>query len=194
MTTKAELESRRQRISEAAWRVLARDGLGDLSVRKVAAEVGLPPSSLRYLFPTQTSLREQAIALVLERLGARVAAVRLPEDDPQWPLAILLELLPLDPERRLEMEVFLALGTAAMAEPDLQEVHLRVHEAVHATCARAVGALCGRDGAALDVEINRLHALVDGLALHIVRQPPSSSTRWAVDALETHLAQIRATA
>jgi AcrR family transcriptional regulator len=108
-----ELEERRQLVSEAAWRILVRDGLGELSVRNVAAEAGLAPSSLRYVFPTQASVREQAVSLVRDRLTERLRAVPTEPDGRARARAMLLELMPLDADRRMEMEVYLALGTAA---------------------------------------------------------------------------------
>jgi AcrR family transcriptional regulator len=188
MARPLDKEERRRQVSEAAWRVLVRDGLAALSVRNVATEAGLPPSSLRYTFPTQASVREHAASLVVERLGQRVNEVNTTL--PDWPRAVLMELLPLDAERRMEIEVFLALGTAAMTDASLRRPHLAVHLAAREVCVRALCAL--RDGADIsDIEVEGLHALVDGLALHIVRQEPNADTAWATQVLETHLVGMR---
>lgn len=173
-------------MSEAAWRVLVRDGLEALSVRNVAAEAGLPQSSLRYTFPTLASVRERAVALVVERLQERVDAVDV--DAPGGARALLAQLLPLDAERRTEMEVYLALGTAAMTDPTLRDGHRAAQRAVREVCGRALAALTGRGAA--DVEVRELHALVDGLALHVVRQEPDVDPRWALEVLDAHLARI----
>jgi AcrR family transcriptional regulator len=185
-----DVEKRRQEVSEAAWRVLVRDGLAGLSVRNVAAEAGLPPSSLRYTFPTQTSVRERAIELVLARLLARVEAVDTPAPSPAWARAVLHELLPLDAERRMEMEVFLALGTAAMTDVALRHAHRETHTAVRAVCARAVSALLLGIPDPGGFETERLHALIDGLALHIIRQDPAEETSWATATLDEHLSRL----
>ena len=179
-------------ISAAAWTVLARDGLSDLSVRKVAAEVGLPPSSLRYLFPTQASLREQVIDLVLDRVKDRTDAIAGPGGDAAWARTALLEVLPLDEIRITEMEVYLALGTAAMTDPALRDGHQRVHQAIRGVCARAARAVLGPEAA--PVEVERLHALVDGLALHLVRDPSRADGQWAVEVLDAHLASLSGSA
>ncbi|MGF0118579.1 TetR/AcrR family transcriptional regulator [Promicromonospora sp. Marseille-Q5078] len=178
-------DERQRQVSEAAWRVLVRDGLEALSVRNVAAEAGLPQSSLRYTFPTVASVRERAVALVVERLRERVDAVDVA--GPGGARAVLAQLLPLDAERRTEMEVYLALGTAAMTDPGLREGHHAAQDAVRAVCARALGALTGQDPA--DVDVRELHALVDGLALHVVRQDPDADPGWALDVLDAHLAR-----
>ncbi|MGC5168080.1 TetR/AcrR family transcriptional regulator [Luteimicrobium sp. DT211] len=191
MPRRVDREARQRQVSEAAWRVLLRDGLEGLSVRNVAAEAGLPQSSLRYTFPTVASVRERALGLVSERLRARVDAL-----DPAAPgraRALLLELLPLDAERRVEMEVYLALGTAAMTDPTLREAHRAAQEGVRRVCEEALDALPPAprraDGRG-SLEVSDVHALVDGLALHLVRQDPDAPTGWAVEVLDAHLARL----
>lgn len=162
-----------------------REGIPALSVRKVAAEAGLPPSSLRYTFPTQASLRIRAYDMVVERLADRVAAIA---PGAGWARAVLLELLPLDEPRRLEMEITVVLGTAAMADGDLRATHRRAHQAVRDLCERVVGVL-GVGPEDVRVETERLHAMVDGLALHMIRQ--GEGTDWAVRVVDTHLASLK---
>jgi DNA-binding transcriptional regulator YbjK len=181
-------------VSEAAWRVMVRDGLTALSVRNVAAEAGLPPSSLRYTFPTQASVRDSAVALLVERMAERVArhgesGGESDADDPREAAAaraILLELLPLDDERRVEMEVSLALGAMAATDRALWQAHQRTHLAVREACARAIELMGADQG-----DIEGTHALIDGLALHLVRQAPQAGDAWALRALDAHLHRLR---
>lgn len=177
-----DVAERDRLVSEAAWRVMVRDGLTALSVRNVAAEAGLPPSSLRYTFPTQASVRDSAVALLVERMARRVA--RHGDDDAR---AVLLELLPLDDERRVEMEVSLALGAMAATDRALWQAHQRTHLAVREACARAID-LLGADAR----EVAGLHALIDGLALHLVRQSHDAGDDWALVALDAYLGRLPA--
>jgi len=193
MARSIDLADRRRTVSEAAWRVLARDGLGALSVRNVAAEAGLPPSTVRYVFPTQASLREHAITLVFDRTRERIEAV--PTDVPPRERAhrIVLELLPLDEERVLELEVYLALGNAALTDAELRPALDEAVREMRAWCEEVLG-LVGEHGlreadreADREYETRRLHALVDGLAMHLVRLAPGESGEWAIDVLDRHL-------
>jgi AcrR family transcriptional regulator len=177
-------DERDRTVVEATWRVLTRDGLAALSVRNVAAEAGLAPSSLRYTFPTQASVRARAVRAVLDRLTARVAAIPADVAGTAWARAALLELLPLDDERRTEMEVTLALGAAAMTDDDLRPSHDAMSATVRRVCTQAATAL-GRDR---EVDIDHLHALIDGLALHIVHRNHGDATSWVVAVLDDHLA------
>ena len=181
-------------VSEAAWRVMVRDGLTALSVRNVAAEAGLPPSSLRYTFPTQASVRDSAVALLVERMAARVArhgtsdehdAARARAARTGAARGILFELLPFDDERRVEMEVSLALGAMAATDRALWQTHQRAHLAVREACATAAE-LLGADAR----EVDGLHAFIDGLALHLVRQSPEAGDEWAERALDAYVARI----
>jgi AcrR family transcriptional regulator len=173
-----DIREREREVSEAAWRVMARDGVTALSVRNVAAEAGMSPSSMRHFFPTQASVRVRAVALLLDRLVERVAKAEEGNEGPERAQAILLELLPLDRERRTEMEVTLAFGTLAMTDPTLRETHQQIFDAVRALCARAVRFL-GAD----ESEVADTHALIDGIALHLVQQKPGADSEWVLDAV-----------
>jgi len=187
MPRTVDVEERDRQVSEAAWRVLVRDGIPALTVRKIAAEAGLPPSSLRYTFPTQASVRIRAYELALERVQARVAAI--PRDD-AWARKALLELLPLDEPRRLEMEVSLTLGTAATTDPSLRHTRRAGHRVARTLCEDVVRTLHVAPDT-IPVEAERLHVMIDGLAMHLIGQDPTDDTTWAIRVLDTHLAQLR---
>ena len=189
MPRAVNIEERQTLVSEAAWRVLVRDGLTELSVRKVAAEAGLPPSSLRYTFPTQASVRDRAVTLLVERMSERISRMAQTGTDAERARAILVELLPLDNERRIEMEVSLALGAMAMTDEALRATHEQTHSAVRDLCAQAL-ALLGAGMSAEVSDVRATHALIDGLALHLVRQQPSESTDWAIAVVDAHLRSL----
>ncbi|ABS05777.1 TetR/AcrR family transcriptional regulator [Kineococcus radiotolerans] len=185
-------------VAEAAWRVAAREGVRAVSVRGVAAEAGLATASLRRAFPTQASLLAYCLDLARRRAAGRIAALAQ-VTDPGSALAVLVELLPLDAERRLEAEVQFALGTAALTDPALRPAADAAHEDVATACRHVARALTGGPAAtdptqpdATDPATAHLHALLDGLALHLVRQAPAAPTGWAVEVLRGHLATLAA--
>ncbi|MET9383529.1 TetR family transcriptional regulator C-terminal domain-containing protein [Streptomyces sp. NPDC002928] len=102
-----------------------------------------------------------------------------------WARAVLLESLPLDESRRLEMEVSLAFGIAAMTDAALRDAHRAAHQAVRAICTEVADSASSATDTELEAE--RLHALMDGLALHLVLQEPGEDSAWAVRALDAHL-------
>lgn len=181
-------------MGEAAWRVVVRDGVTKLSVRNVAAEAGIAAGSLRYLFPTQETLRAYVLDLVRQRVADRISGMR-----PEQPMRRAVEmyfaqLLPLDNERRVEMEVFLSVGVLALTDPALRPAYARAHHDLREGC-REMLALLATDleysGLDPDSETARTHALIDGLALHLIRQPVDESTTWATMELARHLDSLR---
>ena len=199
MPRTVDLDDRRRIVGEAAWRVLVRDGPTEVSVRKVAAEAGLPPSSLRYTFPTQASVRDAAVELLVSRLRERVDRAADTTGGRDAARAVLLELLPLDDERRAEMEVTVAFTALALTDPSLRTAHEQTHAAVHDVCALALAHLGARGAASaagsveladVDVDVELTHAVVDGLALHLLAQAVGTDASWAVTALDAHLALL----
>lgn len=186
---------RREELAEAAWRVLLRDGVGKVSVRNVAAEAGLTVSSLRHVFATQDELLEFALELVLDRVRQRVEPL-LPVADRRGVEAVACEFLPLSPERWAEMEVYLSLFMAAGTNPELAPHRDQAHAALRASCRNLISALDnGTDlapGADQELEAQRLHALLDGLAMHIVFEGVRGDTAGARRVLRAHLDALAA--
>jgi hypothetical protein len=111
-----------------------------------------------------------------------------PSDDPRETAARLLhEVLPLDAERHAEMQVWLAFTARALVEPELRELRDRAHEGLRSLCAIAVG-LLGGGGA----EAERVHALIDGLALHAVLDPATTTPGRQVELLAAELDALAA--
>ncbi|MBB2947673.1 AcrR family transcriptional regulator [Actinoplanes lutulentus] len=179
--------ARDRAVIDAAWQVIAREGITALTVRRVAAQAGLAPSSLRYTFPSQAVVREKAIIAVSEHLSGRVAALPAGLTGRAWARAALLELLPLDQQRRLEMEVFLAFGMAALADETLQPLWNATDAVVRDVCARAIEAAKGEAaGGEAGPHLDRLHALVDGLAFHLLVRPDQQDG-WAQTVIDREL-------
>ena len=187
--------AREVEVAEAAWRVLSARGVGALSVRTVAAEAGLATGSLRRAFPTQDALLVFSLELVARRVRERIGRLDLSAPAPAPQTAVLLELLPLDAGRRLEMEVFLHLGSLAPGGGALRAVYDTAHRELAEAAREVLGSLVTAGWARADLDLpreaRRLHALVDGLALHLVRQDAAAPTAWATDVLTAHLDQLR---
>jgi AcrR family transcriptional regulator len=187
-------QARERAVGEAAWRVVVRDGVTKLSVRNVAAEAGIATGSLRYLFPTQETLRAYVLDLVRRRVADRVSSVDLEQPVRRAVEMSFAQLLPLDAERRVEMEVFLSVGVLAFTDAALRPAYERAHHDLREGCRQMLTWLAtDPDYSALDAqsETARTHALIDGLAVHLVRQQADESTTWATEELARHLDSLR---
>ncbi len=175
MPRQVDPEQRRAELAEAVWTVIRRDGLQRASVRNVAREAGLSMGSLRHYFATQSELLCFAMQLVGDRARARVRALQPAADPRATAERLLQELVPLDDERRAESEVWLAFTGHALVDPGQRAIHQRIHDELNGACATALTLLAdaGLPPATLDIRLEaaRLHALLDGLAVHAVTRP-----------------------
>ncbi|PRY40251.1 TetR family transcriptional regulator [Geodermatophilus tzadiensis] len=198
MPRTVDAAERRRQIAEAVWRVIRRDGVPGASVRAVAREAGTSMGSLRHWFATQDELLHFAMTLVVERARARgEAAASAGGPLVARLLRVLEETLPLDDERQAETEVWLALTARALVDPRLAELRDRSAAELHAFCGDVVRVLTeageARSGLDLDLEAERLYAVLDGLAVHAVSRPTALPADRARQVLAAHLDSLRDT-
>ena len=191
-------DSRRHEIAHAVWRIVLRDGVSAVSIRDVAAEAGLSVGSVRHVFGSKAELLEYSMALVHEQTRDRVAAHFAIKDPRKFAEAVLAELLPLDDQRRTEMAVNMAVVAESPSHPGLRRVALDAQQAVSEACAAVLTRLRHDDlirpGADMAYEAERLHALVDGLALHALTAERKDLRPKAILAvLRAHLAELAPT-
>jgi AcrR family transcriptional regulator len=195
MPRQVDPERRRAELAEAVWTVIRRDGLQRASVRNVAREAGLSMGSLRHYFATQSELLCFAMHLVGDRARERVRRLPPATDPRQAAEQLLHQLVPLDDERRAESEVWLAFTGAALADPEQRAIHAQIHDQIRGACASALTLLADAgqtaDGLDLSLEAARLHALVDGLAVHATMRPANLPPARVVAILARHLDSLR---
>jgi AcrR family transcriptional regulator len=183
--------ARREDLARAVWRVVRREGLDRASVRAVAQEAGLSMGSLRHYFGSQSELRIFAMRMVIDRIEQRILALQLPDDPLQAAQMALAELLPLDAERQAENQVWLAFTAAALVDPDLQALRTEAYDLEREGCRRWVRRL--RPTATLrevNLEADRLFALLDGLAVHAAMRPEQATPKRLLGVLTCHLEQV----
>jgi AcrR family transcriptional regulator len=198
MPRQVDPEQRRAEIAEAVWTVIRRDGLQRASVRNVAREAGLSMGSLRHYFATQAGLLCFAMQLVGERARVRVRSLQPAADPRATAERLLLELVPLDDERRAESEVWLAFTGRALVDPEQRAIHQQIHDQLNGACATAITLLAeaGLTPGDLDVDLEatQLHALLDGLAVHAVMRPERVTPARITAVIGRHLDTLQATA
>ena len=168
-------DERRALIVEALWRVIARDGAHGVSVRHVAAEAGMPKSSIGHYVGTMPQLMGLAVDQLVQENTDYVLSLDLFSLDLDKATEVLYTLVPVSERRRHMSGVWLLLASQAGADPEFAEVLRRLNASV----ADGLGDLLrgmqqqglthpGRD---IDREVRRLHALIDGLALQCMTDP-----------------------
>ncbi|MCO5974499.1 TetR family transcriptional regulator C-terminal domain-containing protein [Actinoallomurus soli] len=119
------------------------------------------------------------------RSPGRTAVPVLPRERPKQRLGVPTRLLP---------PVWLAFTVSARTREELRPYAERLYdqtrELVHKVLAAAERTGVLRDGIDVDIETERLYALVDGLALHSVLQPGRLDAESLRAALRRHLDEI----
>ena len=123
MAQRPTTEQRRRQIAEAVWRLAGTGGLEHVTLRHVAAEAAVPVRLIQYHFGTRQQLLVGALEILNtdaeQQARARLAALHNPT-----PLdlirGIVLELLPLDEERRTRHLIYAAYFIKMLTDADLQ--------------------------------------------------------------------------
>lgn len=176
--------------------MVGRSGVEGASLSAIADEAGLAIGSVRHYFPSHDAIllfaMQELADRVTGRLRARIEGLSADGVDLEVATDFLSELLPLDDQRRLEAEVWLAFITASRTRPALTDVAERVSTGIRSVVGRALtgaarrGVLGFGDPA---VETERLAALLDGLTLAIIR-PPGIRVATAREVLRRHLESL----
>lgn len=189
-------DERRAAIAAALWQVVSRSGIHAVSVRSVAAAAGMSPSALRHYFATQDELLGFALTAVVHRVEARLL--------PRWDeltgdrgaRTIIEQFLPLDEDRRIETEVYLAFIGRAHGDPALRAIRDSADARTHRALRHALDLLAAAGsldpGRPIAAETDRLHALVDGLAMQGALLPERCPPTYQLRVLRAHLRDLSA--
>lgn len=185
------VEERKQLIAEATWRVIVEKGMEGATVRNIAEAAGLSLGALRHYFSNQDELLIYAMNLVMENVTRRVEKVlteNLPL--PEQVLKILLQVVPVEEQTLIEMEVWFAF----IAHSKHKAGKSAPFDALFGGMGKIVAELGRqgylRDGLDLNLEIERLYAVLDGLAIHALFEPERLNRDLVTRTLTYHLNSI----
>lgn len=195
-------ENRKALLAEAVWRIAQERGIGAVSVRSVAEQAGVVVGSLRHVFPTRAELLAFSAELMVQRATERIQAIPRSDDHQLYALLVLEQLLPLAADSRTELEVNIALIAEAPAQPELRTIRDDAQHRLEELCVQLVELLTSRPRSRHVVQQGRrLHALLDGLAIHLLSQPHADTENgatgddtaaggWAVAILRDEISEI----
>lgn len=185
-------EERRQELAEAVWRVILRDGVEGVSVRNVAAEAGWSTGALRHYFGTKEELLASGAQLLDERVRGRIEGKHHGGTPREAARSVLCETLPLDEDRRADGALWFAFAARSLVDPRIAEEHGVVFDGVRELCSRLIHHMAEGgwlvSGLDPEMEATRLHALVDGLAVHGLMGRLGNEE--ILEVLDAHLARI----
>ena len=189
-------DERRRRIVDALWRLVEREGAGAISVRSVAAEAGMPKSTIGHYVGTLPELLALAVQDVVDQTTAQVLALDLFTLDAEKSVDAFLAVVPLTPRQRQRAQVWMLLVAQTSSNEELQPVLHHFNELVFdgilfgLTAMRNQGLIPAHVD--LEMEGRRLHALVDGLSLQVLTDPEHMTTSRVREILAAHVTGIQA--
>ena len=171
---------RRFEVSEAAWRVIVREGLDRTSMRAIAQEMNCTTGVVTHYFRNKQALIMFALHQVTERLQIKMAEAIAPLTDisqvnelDQF-VAMLLSFLPFDQERQDILQVWVAFLGYAVGRAELMAEHQKSAAQLRNVIIQALTTLQQQGRIRPDVEpameANTVLALVNGVSLDSLLQ------------------------
>ena len=185
-------EKRRKRIAKAMWKVILKKGMEGATVRNIAQEAGLSLGALRHYFPNQDELIVYAMDLVQEKVKKRILTKANGDLPPkETVMNVLLDIVPINEEQHIETEVWFAF----MAHVKHRKDELPIPEdGVFTVAQQAIHFLDThgqlKPGLDIDLEIERLYAVVDGIAVHALLDSKRLNRQRMMKTIEYHLDSI----
>ena len=163
--------------ADATIAIIAEEGFDRVSVRSVAARLGVAPGTVQYRSPSRRTLLTDALVRSVQRQAGRVVSHEVDSAQPETLVRALAELLPTGAVQREDAAAWVAFGAAASTRPWLADPYW---EALQIMRTWVEGVLAdarkaGRMRADLSpAEGARLvTAVVNGLTLDLLNAPPT---------------------
>ncbi|MER7081927.1 transcriptional regulator, TetR family [Saccharopolyspora kobensis] len=183
----------RRRILDAVFDLVARGGLAEASLRKVADASGINIGSVRHYFDSHEALMVAAAEEVGARMERRLAATATPQhpasaaERRELLQAVALAVLPIAPEERAELIVLVEFLVAARIRPEFRQVTVRMGTDMRYVVRQALE-LTGVQADDLQTEL--FVAVIEGLTFELVYPHGSQEDLSPVDVLRHHIATL----
>ena len=193
-------KDRRFEVSEAAWRVIVREGLDRTSMRAIAHEMNCTTGVVTHYFRNKQELILFALHQVTERLQIKMAEAIAPLTDvsqiesPEQLVSMLLSFLPLDSERQAILKVWVAFLGYAVGRDDLMADHQKSAGELRVLIIQALTTLQSKGYIRAEVdpemEANGILALVNGVSLDSLIQAERLSTAQQEEIIRRHVSRL----
>jgi len=175
MPKKVDHDARREELVLAAWRVIAANGIDEVTIRDIARESGYSSGVLAHYFKNKDDLLAHALRLSHTRIRKRYdAEVETPKAADAL-RAILIDNLPMDEQRELETRIEMSFWARALRNEELHEIQQEESETLR-TLLRELVEKAKKDKAIAkkhdrEAILELLGAMIDGISLHALLYP-----------------------
>jgi AcrR family transcriptional regulator len=171
-------DARREDVSEAVWRVLARCGVGGLTIRSVAAEMGATTGLVSHYFPTKRALLVHARCVAELRTANR--SRRTGEEPGIARLrAAILDVLPLTPEMVAMSKAWVSFWDAAIGDEDLGDSETLRYQKWRTRLCELITDAQQRGEVTMDTSAEDLSVIVGSFAHGLVVQSLFDAERFS---------------
>lgn len=160
-------DKKKQEILTIAYENIQKQGKQGTSVRSIASNANMTPGQIRYYFPNQTQLLQEVLNMLSKHIEEKIFSLLSNNALPIQERIVqsILLTMPLDEQRRADMIVWLAVQ-----ESNAQSNEHPMTDDIYRLVAASFEQLDHHNmiKKSIDKEkaITKLHALIDGLALH----------------------------
>ena len=165
--------------ADATIAIIAEEGFDRVSVRSVAARLGVAPGTVQYRSPSRRTLLTDALVRSGQRQAGRVLSHEVDPAQPETLVRALAELLPTGAVQREDAAAWVAFGAAASTRPWLADPYW---EALQIMRTWVEGILAdARKAGRMRVDLSPAEgarlvtAIVNGLTLDLLNAPPTES-------------------
>ena len=175
MPKKVDHDARREELVLAAWRVIAANGIDEVTIRDIARESGYSSGVLAHYFKNKDDLLAHALRLSHTRIRKRY------DTEVDTPVAvdalraILIDNLPMDEQRDLETRIEMSFWARALRNEELHEIQREESETLRKLLRELVDEAKKEKAVAKKHDreevIELLGAVIDGISLHALLYP-----------------------
>ena len=186
---------RRVKVSQAAWRVIVREGLDRTSIRAIAQEMSCTTGVVTHYFRNKQELILFALHQVTERLKILMEQGVAHRSGCDRLVAMLSSFLPIDRERQEILRVWVAFLGYAVGRESLMLDHQRSAGELRQVIIQELVALQKqkliRSDIKPEIEANILLALVNGISLDTLIQEQRLTMEQQEVVLKSYVSRLQ---
>lgn len=186
--------ARREEVAEATWRVIARQGIEATTIKEIARETGYSTGIFAHYFKSKDELLLYALQLASLRMAARMWKKGEEAAGNQVLRNVLLEVLPLDEERRLEWQIWVTFWGRAVRDASMAEEQRSWYVEYRSLLRGLIldGQRSGHIRPDIDAakESDSIVALVAGIGMQATLEPRRFPPEYQIALLDRHLSSL----
>ncbi|GIO59605.1 TetR/AcrR family transcriptional regulator [Paenibacillus cineris] len=187
-------DQKRKLIAESAWKIIETKGIEHASIRAVAAAAGVSPGALRHYFSTQDELLLFIVDYYLTRGADRAKGIEISRIPMKAALEVVLELLPMDSDKRTVAGVWWVFAIRSLTSPALQDKKDELTDGLHDLSRTVLDLLAKAEllPSSIDMELEslRLAALIEGLTVLALLRPEIYAPETIERIIVCHLQEL----